>query len=102
MHAQCDDILWTREVETMKIRGWDGYQYEPVWIHPDTAAQRGIQHHDIVKVFNERGIVLGAAYVTQRLIPGVVYVDHGRPAGTRSSPAGWTGGAASTASPPPP
>ena len=77
MHAQCDDILWTREVETMKIRGWDGYQYEPMWIHPDTAAQRGIQHHDIVKIFNERGIVLCAAYVTERLIPGVVYVDHG-------------------------
>jgi trimethylamine-N-oxide reductase (cytochrome c) len=77
MHAQCDDIIWNREVETMKIRAWDGYQYEPMWIHPQTAAERGIHHHDIVKIFNERGIVLCAAYVTERLIPGVVYVDHG-------------------------
>jgi anaerobic selenocysteine-containing dehydrogenase len=28
-------------------------------------------------LYNERGIVLGGAYVTERLRPGVVYVDHG-------------------------
>ena len=77
MHAQCDDIIWNREVETMKIRAKDGYQYEPMWIHPETAAERGISHRDIVKIHNERGIVLCAAYVTERLMPGVVYVDHG-------------------------
>ena len=77
MHAQCDDIVWNREVETMKIRAKDGYQYEPMWIHPETAAARGISHRDIVKIYNERGIVLCAAYVTERLMPGVVYVDHG-------------------------
>jgi len=77
MHAQCDDITWTREVETMKIRAKDGYQYEPIWLHPSTAKERGIEYGDIVKIFNERGIVLGAAYVTERLIPGVAYMDHG-------------------------
>ena len=77
MHAQCDDITWNREIETMKIRGCDGYQYEPCWIHPETAAGRGISHRDIVKVFNERGVVLCAAYVTERIMPGVAYVDHG-------------------------
>ncbi len=77
MHAQCDDITWTREVETMKIRGKDGYQYEPIWIHTSTAAERGIEHGDIVKIFNERGIVLGGAYVTERLVPSVAYMDHG-------------------------
>ncbi len=76
-HANLDDITWNREVETMKIRGKDGYQYEPAWLHPDTAKERGIEHGDIVKVYNERGTVLCAAYVTQRLMPGVVYVDHG-------------------------
>ena len=30
-----------------------------------------------MKVFNERGIVLGAAYVTERLIPGACSMDHG-------------------------
>jgi len=77
MHAQCDDITWTREIETMKIRAKDGYQYEPVWLHPSEAEKRGIKHGDIVKVFNERGIVLGAAYVTERIMPRVAYMDHG-------------------------
>jgi trimethylamine-N-oxide reductase (cytochrome c) len=77
MHAQCDDIIWNREVETMKIRGKDGYQYEPVWIHPDEAKARGIAHGDIVKVYNERGTVLCGAYITERLIHNTCYVDHG-------------------------
>ncbi len=77
MHANLDDITWNREIETMKIRARDGYQYEPAWMNPETAKERGIQFGDIVKVFNERGTVLCGAYVTQRLVPGVVYVDHG-------------------------
>ena len=77
MHAQGDDITWTREIATMKITGPDGYQYEPVWLNPAEAEARGIAHGDIVKIFNERGIVLGGAYVTERLMPGVAYMDHG-------------------------
>ena len=77
MHAQGDDITWTREIPTMKVNGPDGYQYEPVWLNPAEAAARGITHGDIVKIFNERGIVLGGAYVTERLMPGVAYMDHG-------------------------
>ena len=99
MHSQCDDIIWNREVETMKIRGADGYQYEPVWIHPSEAEKRGIRHGDIVKVFNEKGIVLCGAYVTERLMPGVCYVDHG----ARLDPIipGWLdrGGAINTITP---
>ena len=76
-HANCDDITWHREVETMKIRAADGYQYEPAWIHAKTAGERGVKHGDVIRVFNERGVVLCAAYVTERLIPGTVYVDHG-------------------------
>ena len=30
-----------------------------------------------MKIFNERGIVLAGAYVTERLMPGVAYIDHG-------------------------
>ncbi len=77
VHAQCDDISWTREAPTCKIKGLDGYLYEPIWIHPFDAAKRGIQDQDIVKIFNERGIVLGGAYVTERIMPGVVSMDHG-------------------------
>ncbi len=34
VHAQCDDITWTREAPTCKVTGPDGYKYEPIWIHP--------------------------------------------------------------------
>jgi trimethylamine-N-oxide reductase (cytochrome c) len=76
-HAQCDDITWTREAPTCKVRGADGYMYEPAWINPKDAEKRGIKDGDIVKVFNERGIVLCGARVWERVMPGVVYVDHG-------------------------
>ncbi|MFC1911002.1 molybdopterin dinucleotide binding domain-containing protein, partial [Chloroflexota bacterium] len=76
-HSQADDISWTREALTCKIMGLDGYMYEPCWIHPTTAAGRGIRNGDIVNAYNERGGVLGGAYVTERIMPGVVYMDHG-------------------------
>jgi anaerobic selenocysteine-containing dehydrogenase len=77
VHAQCDDITWTREAPTCKVKGPDGYMYEPCWLHTTEAQKRGIRNGDIVKVFNERGIVLAGAYVTERLMPGVAYMDHG-------------------------
>ncbi len=76
-HAQNDDISWQREIRTCKIKGWDGYLYEPVWINPVDAEARGIKDGDIVKMFNERGTVLGAAYVWERIMPGAVCMDHG-------------------------
>jgi trimethylamine-N-oxide reductase (cytochrome c) len=77
VHAQCDDITWTREAPTCKVKGPDGYMYEPCWINPADASARGIRHGDVVKVYNERGTALGGAYVTERVMPGVVYMDHG-------------------------
>jgi anaerobic selenocysteine-containing dehydrogenase len=76
-HANHDDITWLREIPTCKVEGPDGYRYEPAWLNPATAAERGISSGDVVKIYNERGAVLCGAYVTERLIPGVVYVDHG-------------------------
>ena len=76
-HAQCDDIIWNREFDEMKIRARDGYQYEAAWINPKTAEKFGIKYGDIVKVYNERGTVLCGAYLTERLMEDVVYVDHG-------------------------
>ena len=77
VHANCDDITWTREILTCKVPGPDGYKYEPLWINPRDAASRDIQTGDIVSIQNERGTVLGGAYVTERMKPGVVYIDHG-------------------------
>lgn len=77
VHSQADDIPWTRELPTCKITGFDGYKYEPVWLNPQEAEKRGIKNGDIVEVFNERGIVLCGAYVTERLCTAAAYVDHG-------------------------
>ena len=77
VHAQCDDISWTREIPTCKVKGTDGYMYEPLWIHPSDAARKDIKNGDIVKIYNERGIVLGGALVWERIMPGAVYQDHG-------------------------
>ncbi len=41
------------------------------------AETRGIKQGDVVSIFNERGTVLAGAYVTERIMPGVVGIDHG-------------------------
>jgi trimethylamine-N-oxide reductase (cytochrome c) len=76
-HCQYDDVPWLREIPTCKVKGYDGYLYEPVWMNPVDAEARGIKHGDIVKVYNERGIELGGAYVTERMVAGAVHMDHG-------------------------
>ncbi len=77
VHAQLDDNSWNREIATCKVRGPDGYLYEPLWIHPEEAAKRGIRDGDICRIFNERGAVLVGARVSERVMPGVASVDHG-------------------------
>jgi molybdopterin guanine dinucleotide-containing S/N-oxide reductase-like protein len=51
----------------------DGYHYWTVRIHPEDAAFRGIKDRDIVKLYNDRASVLGAAMVTERIKPGVIH-----------------------------
>lgn len=77
VHSQHEDITWLREIPTCKVTGPDGYQYHPVWLHPSTADRYGIAAGDVVTIFNERGGVLAGAYITERIMPEVVYIDHG-------------------------
>ena len=77
VHVQGDDIAWYREIETTKVKGPDGYLYEPVWMAPEDAEARGIKNGDIVKVYNERGIILAGARISQRITPGSVVVAKG-------------------------
>jgi trimethylamine-N-oxide reductase (cytochrome c) len=69
-HSMFSDVPWTREIE--KVIGWDGYAYSPIWISPQDAEARGIKNGDIVRIFNERGSVLGGAVIEQRIIPGAL------------------------------
>jgi trimethylamine-N-oxide reductase (cytochrome c) len=51
----------------------DGHYYWVARISRTDAEERGIRNHDLVKLFNDRGAVICAAAVTERLIPGVVH-----------------------------
>ena len=65
VHANLDDVTWFREMEeTCKVTGPDGYKYEPVWVNPADAGLLGLSTGDIVKLYNERGAVLGGVRVT--------------------------------------
>jgi biotin/methionine sulfoxide reductase len=50
---------------------------EPVWIHPDDAAARGICDGDVVRLYNDRGACLAGAKVTDGIRPGVVCLATG-------------------------
>ncbi|MGB9858440.1 MAG: molybdopterin-dependent oxidoreductase [Moorellaceae bacterium] len=51
----------------------NGYYYWVIRIHPEDAAKRRIKNNDLVKVFNDRGAVICAAQVTERVRPGTVH-----------------------------
>ncbi|MEG2476631.1 MAG: molybdopterin-dependent oxidoreductase [Gordonibacter sp.] len=77
VHVQGDDIKWFREIDTVKVKGKDGYSYEPIWMNPADAAARGIEAGDIVKTYNDRGTILTAACISERIIPGAAMIHKG-------------------------
>lgn len=77
VHAQNDCNSWFREIETCKVTGPDGYGYEPIWVNSVDAGRLGLQNGDIVRLYNERGAVLGGVRVSERLAVGSLYQDHG-------------------------
>ena len=69
LHSQMD---FAGESLDLKIDG-----REPVVIHPDDAAKRGIRQHDVVRVFNDRGAALAAAVISDGVLPGVIRLATG-------------------------
>jgi trimethylamine-N-oxide reductase (cytochrome c) len=51
----------------------NGYYYWVLRLNARDAAERGIKQHDLVKIHNDRGAVVCAAHLTQRLPRGVVH-----------------------------
>jgi len=64
---------WMNEVPEHRVKKEDGYYYWVIRINPEDAERRGIKNGDIVKAYNDRGVVLCAAQVTGRVPPGVVH-----------------------------
>ena len=59
------------EIESLRDRAGD----PTILIHPDDAAQRGIEEQMKVKVFNKRGECCLFAHLTERTSPGVTVVE---------------------------
>ena len=51
----------------------DGYYYWIARINREDAKRRGIKENDLVKIFNDRGAVVCAAQVTERIPPGTLH-----------------------------
>jgi trimethylamine-N-oxide reductase (cytochrome c) len=51
----------------------DGYYYWIARLNPADAEKRGIQQHDLVKLHNNRGAVICAAVLTNRVPAGIVH-----------------------------
>jgi len=65
-HSTLDNIPWLRETEEQKV-----------WINPADAEARGIADGDDVMVYNDRGTMIIPAWVTKRVMPGVVSIFEG-------------------------
>jgi molybdopterin guanine dinucleotide-containing S/N-oxide reductase-like protein len=51
----------------------DGHYYWVARLNPLDASCRGIGRHDLVRLYNDRGAVICAAVLTERVLPGVVH-----------------------------
>jgi molybdopterin guanine dinucleotide-containing S/N-oxide reductase-like protein len=65
-----DSFLLNIEDHRVKV---GGYYYWIMRLNTEDAAARGINKHDLVKVYNDRGAVICAALPTQRLPRGVCH-----------------------------
>jgi trimethylamine-N-oxide reductase (cytochrome c) len=63
---------WVNDIKEHRVL-IEGYHYWVVRLNPDDAKARGIGEDDLVKVFNDRGAVICAAHLTQRLAPGTIH-----------------------------
>lgn len=66
VHSHLGNIDWLKEVEPHRC-----------WINPIDASPRGISDGDQIHVFNDRGTILITAWVTERIIPGVICIFEG-------------------------
>lgn len=64
--SQFENVPWLREL-----------QPQAMLINVKDARARGVADGEMVKVFNDRGIVIIQANVTERIMPGVVDIPHG-------------------------
>jgi biotin/methionine sulfoxide reductase len=69
LHSQLDH---SPHAKATKVKG-----RQPITLHPEDAAARGIDDGDLVRVFNDRGACLAAARLSDRIRRGVVRLSTG-------------------------
>lgn len=65
-HSTLDNVQWLRQAFPQELE-----------MNPLDAEARGIKNGDTVKVSNSHGVVIRPAYVTNRVMPGVVLLGEG-------------------------
>jgi trimethylamine-N-oxide reductase (cytochrome c) len=65
-----DSAINDIEEHRMLVNGW---YYWVLRLNPQDAAERGIGERDLVRIYNDRGAVVCAAHLTERLPRGVVH-----------------------------
>lgn len=65
-HSTFDNLPWLREAHPQRL-----------FINPADADPRGIANGDLLEIYNDRGRVRVPAFVTPRIIPGVVSLPQG-------------------------
>lgn len=64
---------WLNEITDHRVLKEDGHRYWIIRLNSKDAEKRGINHHDLVKVHNDRGAVIMAAQITERVPSGTVH-----------------------------
>jgi trimethylamine-N-oxide reductase (cytochrome c) len=76
-HTQSDaKNCVTNDIEDHRILVSE-YYYWIIRLNSIDAAMRGIKQHDLVKVYNDRGAVICAALLTERIPPGCAHSYEG-------------------------
>lgn len=70
LHSQMDNAAPLRAL--YKVQG-----REPLVMNREDAKARGIEHGDIVELYNERGTVVVGAVLSDKIMPGVVSLQEG-------------------------
>ncbi len=69
LHSQMDNGAYSL---SQKI-----HDREPVLIHPDDAAERGIEDRSVVELWNDRGTCVAGALLTEDIAPGCLFLRTG-------------------------
>ncbi len=65
-HSRTQNCKWLTEI----------YHDNPAWLNPETAASRGIETGDLIRVKSEIGEIVTKARVTPAVIPGAVAISN--------------------------